>query len=153
MSDAILQLAYISRATAPLDDAALEKLAQVAALANADAAITGLLLHDGSRFIQALEGDAGAVDATMARIARDPRHASIAYIERAVVPARQFGDWAMDVRRVHDAQGTRAFLSDLKRTLRPVYNHRLVAAFIGFAMLGHPGLRARGAAPGSSDYA
>lgn len=153
MAEAIFQLVYISRATAPLDDGALEDLAQQAALANAAAAITGLLLHDGSRFIQALEGDAGAVDATMARIARDPRHVSIAFVERAFVPARQFGDWAMDVRRVHDAQGTRAFLADLKRTLRPVDNHRLVAAFIGFAMLGHPGLRARGTPPGTTGHA
>ncbi len=153
MAEAILQLVYISRASAPLDDAALEELAQGAAMANADNAITGLLLHDGSRFIQALEGDANAVDATMARIARDARHASIAYVERAFVPIRQFGDWAMDVRRVNDAQGTRAFLADLKRTLRPVDNHRLVAAFIGFAMLGHPGLRARGTPPGVAGYA
>ncbi|KQN92773.1 hypothetical protein ASE95_08945 [Sphingomonas sp. Leaf231] len=138
----IFQLVYISRAVRPFEDAELEELSRVATTSNTRLDITGLLLHDGRRFIQALEGDFAAVDATMARIARDPRHESIAFVERVHVPRRQFGGWAMDTRRVGDTTDTDAFLTDLERTLRDVDDRRLVAAFIGFVMLGRPHLRA-----------
>ncbi len=149
MADPVYQLVYISRATRPLDDAELARLATVAARINGGHDITGLLLYDGSRFIQALEGPQPPVDMLMARIARDPRHDSIAYIERRAVAARQFGGWAMDARRVRDAGGAQTFLDDLKRLLASVDDHRLVAAFIGFAMLGRPELRARRASRGA----
>jgi hypothetical protein len=148
MSEPVFQLVYISRATRPLDDAELGRLATDAARFNAGHAITGLLLHDGARFIQALEGQRAFVETVMERIARDRRHDSIVFIERRPVPARQFGTWAMDVRRIHDMNGAHAFLTDLKQTLVPVDDHRLVAAFIGFATLARPGLRARRAHPG-----
>ncbi len=150
MADPVYQLVYISRATRPLDDPELTRLATAAARFNGGHDITGLLLHDGSRFIQALEGPQPAVEALMTRIARDPRHDSIAYIERRTVAGRQFGGWAMDARRVRDAGGAQAFLDDLKRLLAPVDDHRLVAAFIGFAMLGRPELRTRRTPPGAS---
>src|SRR5690242_5872482 len=100
MADTVYQLVYISRAVRPLDDIDLTQLAAEAARFNGRQAITGLLLHDGGRFIQALEGVQPQVEALMTRIARDPRHDSIAYVERRAVPERQFGGWAMDARRV-----------------------------------------------------
>ncbi|WP_159756193.1 BLUF domain-containing protein [Sphingomonas sp. 8AM] len=149
MADLVYQLVYISHASGPLDDAELDRLAVEATRFNADHAITGLLLHDGWRFIQALEGRQSEVEALMARIERDPRHDSIAYIERRQVQARQFGGWAMEVRRVRDTTAAQAFLDDLKQVLAAVDDHRLIAAFLGFAMLGRPELRIRRAAPGA----
>lgn len=143
MPQSVYQLVYISRATRPLDDIELGRLATAAKHFNDGHAITGLLLHDGGRFIQALEGRRAYVERAMERIARDRRHDSIAFVERRPVPARQFGGWSMDVRRIHDRQSAQPFLTDLKRTLATVDDHRLVAAFIGFAMLGRPGMRAR----------
>jgi hypothetical protein len=142
MADPVYQLVYISRAARPLDDPNLTRLAASAARFNGSHAITGLLLHDGGRFIQALEGSQPQVEALMARIARDPRHDAIAFVERRAVASRQFGGWAMDARRVRDASGAKLFLHDLKQMLDAVDDPRLVAAFIGFAMLGRPELRA-----------
>lgn len=147
MSAPLYQLVYISRATRPLDNRELDELGKKAAHFNDLQGLSGLLLHDGHRFIQALEGQRDAVEALMERIERDPRHDSIAYVERGSVTARQFGGWAMDVRRVRDTRGAQGFLADLKRTLASVEDHRLVAAFIGFAMLGRPELRANRTAP------
>ena len=149
MADPVYQLVYISRATRPLDDPELARLATGASRFNGGHGITGLLLHDGSRFIQALEGPQPAVETLMAQIAHDQRHDSIAYVERRPVAAQQFGGWAMDARRVRDFGGAQAFLDDLKRMLTAVDDHRLVAAFIGFAMLGRPELRARRPLPGA----
>lgn len=143
MPRSVYQLVYISRATRPLDDAELQRLAIGAKRFNDGHDITGLLLHDGGRFIQALEGRRMYVETAMERIVRDRRHDSIAYVERRPVSVRQFGTWGMDVRRIHDRHGTQTFLTHLKQTLAPVDDHRLVAAFIGFAMLGRPGMRAR----------
>ncbi len=148
MENPVFQLVYISRAVVPLDNAELDRLAQSAAFLNRRHHLTGLLLYDGARFIQALEGDEAAVTAIMERIANDPRHDSIAYVERRHVARRQFGGWAMDVRRVRDAQDAHAFLDDLRATLARVDDHRLVAAFIGFAVLGRPELRAHRSYPG-----
>ncbi len=146
MADPVYQLVYISRATRPLDDPELTRLATAAARFNGGHDITGLLLHDGSRFIQALEGPPPNIDALMTRIAGDPRHDSIAIVERRTVATQQFGGWAMETRRVRDADGARSFLDDLKHLLAAVDDHRLVAAFIGFATLGRPELRGRYAA-------
>lgn len=147
MTEDVYQLVHISRATRPLDNAELDQLARTAAASNARRDVTGLLLHDGARFIQALEGARATLDHLMMRIARDPRHDSIAYVERRDVIARQFGGWAMDVRRVRDTGGARAFLTDVKQLLAHVDDHRVIAAFLGFAMLGRPELRTRDGAP------
>ncbi|WP_394647964.1 BLUF domain-containing protein [uncultured Sphingomonas sp.] len=153
MDDPVFQLVYQSRATRPLDNVELDRLALSAATFNRQHHVTGLLLYDGSRFIQALEGTHDAVTLAMNRIDVDPLHDSIAYVERRFVARRQFGGWAMDVRRVLDGESAQAFLADLRRTLATVEDHRLVAAFIGFALLGRPELRARRSPPGERERA
>ncbi|MGK6324933.1 BLUF domain-containing protein [Sphingomonas sp. DT-51] len=120
MADPLHQIVYISRATTPLDDAAAADLHRVAAERNAQQGITGLLLHDGTRFIQAIEGSAPALHALMARIGRDPRHYAIGCVSDAPIAARQFGDWAMDYRRIDDQPAAAAFLATVKRALAGV---------------------------------
>ncbi|TCP35938.1 BLUF domain-containing protein [Sphingomonas sp. BK235] len=134
MADALHQIVYLSQAVAPLDAADTAALAQAAAERNRLLGVTGLLLHDGARFIQALEGDPAAVRALMARIARDPRHYAIAYIADAPVTTRQFGDWAMDYHTLDDSDDD--FVAEVKRALAGVDDAALLAAFIGFAVLG-----------------
>lgn len=141
MRSNIYQIVYQSRATAPLDDAAAARLGRVAYDFNSALGVTGLLLYDGARFIQALEGDEAAVAEIMKRIERDTRHDSLTYVQRGMVDARQFGDWAMDFRRVDDVAGARAFIEGVKRAMTSVQDTRLIAAFIGFAVLGRPDVR------------
>lgn len=141
MADALHQIVYLSQAVAPLDAADTAALAQAAAERNRLLGVTGLLLHDGARFIQALEGDPAAVRALMARITRDPRHYAIAYIADAPVAVRQFGDWAMDYHTLDDSDDD--FVAEVKRSLAGVDDAALLAAFIGFAVLGR-GERRRG---------
>jgi hypothetical protein len=140
------QIVYISRATAPLSDDAAAALCRAAAERNRGAGITGLLLHDGARFIQAIEGDEAALRALMARITRDPRHHAIGFVSDSPVAARQFGDWGMDYRRVDDIPAAADFLTTVKRALAGVDDPGLLAAFIGFAVIGR-GERRRGFVP------
>ena len=146
MAAALHQIVYISRATAPLCDDAAAALCGAAAERNRGAGITGLLLHDGARFIQAIEGDEAGLRALMARITRDPRHHAIGYVSDGAVAARQFGDWAMDYRHVHDVPAAADFLAAVKRALAGVEDPGLLAAFIGFAVIGR-GERRRGFVP------
>jgi hypothetical protein len=57
--------------------------------------VTGSLLASRTCFVQALEGDAAAVSATMARIERDPRHESLTRFEDQRIERRIFGEWSM----------------------------------------------------------
>ncbi|MBB3347452.1 BLUF domain-containing protein [Sphingomonas sp. BK069] len=82
----------------------------------------------------------------MVRIARDPRHHAIGYVSDGPVAARQFGEWAMDYRRVDDIPAAADFLATVKRALAGVEDPGLLAAFIGFAVIGR-GERRRGFVP------
>ncbi len=65
---------------------------------NAIDGITGLLWTDGERFLQVIEGEAGAVDACYTRICADTRHRDIVKIIEQAIESREFGYWTMESR-------------------------------------------------------
>lgn len=67
---------------------------------NASDAITGLLMFNGKRFMQVLEGPPEAVQATFARICGDRRHRAPVLLSQTAVSHREFGDWSMGYRAV-----------------------------------------------------
>ena len=91
----LVRLTYVSRAAAPLGEAALHRLLDKARQHNQANGLTGALLDHGGRFLQVLEGPAEAVEAAFRRVAADPRHHRIVLVERAAVQSRQFSHWAM----------------------------------------------------------
>lgn len=126
---------YTSRAKRPFSYVDLVHLRAFSASVNRVTGITGLLVSDGSRFIQSLEGDAGAVDATMNRIAKDPRHDNICYIEDRETERRQFGQWSTQFRDVTAQCDGVDFLARVKTMVDQVETEATKAAFIGFASL------------------
>lgn len=62
---------------------------------NARVDITGVLLYVGHRFLQVLEGEAGAVDRLLQRIAGDTRHRDMEIVLDERVETRVFGQWSM----------------------------------------------------------
>ena len=92
----MLQLVYISTARGPVD---MTAILRVSRRNNARDAVTGLLYHDGRRFLQALEGEEAEVEAAFARIAADPRHRAVVVLSRRTVDTREFGPWEMAERR------------------------------------------------------
>ena len=89
---------YVSRVS---DMASLELAATVRDVLhtsranNARAGVTGMLLTFRGYFVQALEGEDHAVKATLARVARDPRHTELQVLGSDFTTARAFGRWAM----------------------------------------------------------
>ena len=89
------KLIYASQATKSFDTDALQGVLEVARQRNAREGITGMLLYADESFLQILEGEADALDATYARIARDTRHGGMRLLQRSPVRQRSFSSWSM----------------------------------------------------------
>lgn len=62
--------------------------------------ITGMLLYSEGNFLQVLEGEPDAVDATYQRICLDPRHRNIMLLQEEPVNQRDFAQWSMGYKRL-----------------------------------------------------
>jgi len=89
------QLVYVSSATAPFSAEDLRVLLAEARAKNEERGITGMLLYHDGNFIQAIEGEAAAVETLHAEILRDPRHRGVLVLSRGPIERRQFDGWAM----------------------------------------------------------
>ena len=96
----MLTLVYVSSAKALLTEQELLELLRHSRQNNAELGVTGLLLHIGGNFMQALEGPDEAVEALYDRIGADPRHHQVRTILRVPCTQRLFPDWSMDFQEV-----------------------------------------------------
>ena len=101
---------YVSEADKPMSEAELEEILRVSRRNNEAAGITGLLIYkESSRdrhpsFIQLIEGERDAVDATYRRIIKDRRHHNKIPLEQGETPERQFAGWSMGFKNVTPQQ-------------------------------------------------
>ena len=99
----LLRAVYVSTATRDLRDEELVALLDVSRRDNvARWDVTGALAYHDRVFIQVLEGHEAAVEALLARIARDPRHTGMMVVSRSRIDGRMFGGWAMGWVRAAD---------------------------------------------------
>lgn len=107
-------LTYTSRASLDLGDEDLAAIHQTARHLNALDGITGLLLFDGSRFLQIIEGAEDAIDNLVERLRMDRRHSAFELRDERYLERRSFPDWSMELVRV------RAGYGDAKDALAPI---------------------------------
>lgn len=93
----MFRLLYISTARAEMDMVTLQAILQSAQISNRARGLTGLLIFDGNRFMQYLEGEEGAVRTLFATIKQDPRHYAVATLRESYGEERQCADWDMAV--------------------------------------------------------
>jgi len=62
---------------------------------NTAAGITGLLLYDGERYIQILEGEPLKVETLFRTISNDTRHFDLELLHKGPITGRSFKDWRM----------------------------------------------------------
>jgi hypothetical protein len=110
----MIQVSYISQATAPMSAEDLLSLLLQSRRNNAARGITGMLLYGNETFLQVIEGEDAAVDALVERIGGDARHSGVKILARKSVPGRQYSDWSMSFERVtpqalEDIEGLRNF--------------------------------------------
>jgi hypothetical protein len=107
----VRQLIYISSVNPAVPIDADEILAG-SRRRNTALGITGLLYHDGKRFLQAIEGEDAAIADLYGRLQGDPRHRAIVILSDRQVDAREFGAWAMAHRQPGDGEG---FVAEVER--------------------------------------
>ena len=93
-------LTYTSLARLDLQADDIEAIHRIARDLNALDGITGLLIFNGTHFLQIVEGTPPSIDALMERLRRDNRHSSIEIRDEQMVEQRSFPDWSMDLVRV-----------------------------------------------------
>lgn len=86
-------LCYRSRANTPPSTDNLTKLVSEARARNKSVGVTGMLVHEGDRFFQWLEGPSEALDVLWSSIRHDDRHGEIELLGEGVTPIRLFSDW------------------------------------------------------------
>ena len=90
-------IAYVSQAQPDLSAERLQMLVEDAARFNKLAGVTGVLLNDGERFLQDIEGPPDGIDSVYERILQAGSHVDIVELARGRVGQRQFPYWAMRV--------------------------------------------------------
>ena len=78
------------------------EIAGKARLFNSEHDITGLLIFDGMRFCQQLEGSSKQVLALMERITQDPRHTHVELLHHAPLSERRFKSFSLGYATVDD---------------------------------------------------
>jgi hypothetical protein len=93
-------LTYTSLARLDLDASDIEAIHRTARDLNALEGITGLLVFNGTHFLQIVEGSPEAIDGLMERLRRDPRHSALEVRDERKIAERSFPDWSMELVKV-----------------------------------------------------
>ena len=93
-------LTYTSLARLDLDAGELEAIHRTAREVNALEGITGILIFNGTHFLQIIEGAPDAIDELLERLRGDHRHSGIEVRDERAVEERSFPDWSMELVRV-----------------------------------------------------
>jgi hypothetical protein len=123
---------YTSRVAKGLDFAIVPSILEVSRVRNRSVGITGVLVFDGERFAQWLEGPPAQVLALAARIETDPRHTDMRVLFthcQAAASKRRISRWsagyaeAPDLDRLHGEGAPRgAAALDLFVSLMPRFD-------------------------------
>jgi hypothetical protein len=92
---------YTSLARLDLQASDLEAIHRTAREQNALDGITGLLVFNGTHFLQIIEGAEDAIEDLVERLRKDPRHNGFEIRDRRQVDTRSFPDWSMELVRVN----------------------------------------------------
>ncbi len=134
----MIRLSYISTARPGTDDFAASAILAKSRSNNRRDGLTGLLLFDGKRFLQALEGDEPQVLATLARIKRDPHHYACVELSRSTITARAFGMWDMAWQRLSRVDEQESLAVTVDRMVAQVTDANVRAHFMSFARIERP---------------
>jgi hypothetical protein len=96
----LTSVTYTSLARLDLQTDDLEDIHRSAREHNALDGITGLLVFNGTHFLQIIEGAEDAIEDLIARLRLDPRHTGFEIRDQRRVETRSFPGWSMELVRV-----------------------------------------------------
>lgn len=129
------QIIYISTASGEATDGVVQAILNTSRRNNSRDGITGLLISDGKRYLQALEGDKALVEAAYARIKSDPRHKAVVILSNKLVGQPRFGCWDMAFMGSADTSDTPSLGEIVDRLVAEVSDPNIRALFSSFAHL------------------
>src|SRR5690348_5035879 len=91
---------YTSLARLDLQAQDLEAIHRTAREVNALEGITGVLIFNGTHFLQIVEGAPDAIGELVERLRRDPRHHGFDIRDQRPIEGRSFPDWSMELVKV-----------------------------------------------------
>ena len=103
ISSALYEVLYVSTLAPDQPTAVVAEIAAKARQVNAQLDITGLLIFDGQRFCQQLEGPQKAVLKLIERIRNDPRHVNVEVVHNGPLARRRFQQFSLAFSTVEDA--------------------------------------------------
>ena len=95
LTDDIYEMLYVSTMAPTAPVSVVSSLAVQSRVANALQRITGMLIFDGIRFCQYVEGSKNDVLALFERICADSRHAAITLIHQGPLQERRFNKFSL----------------------------------------------------------
>jgi len=131
----LLTLIYRSHMSDQLHLSSLNSFISLANIKNSLSEITGILLFDGTHFIQLLEGPELAVDSLFKVISQDNRHHNVVELMRDFAPERRFGRVGMeifDLRELHDDTVIQAILDRGTSKFQRDYDDRALQFLYSF---------------------
>ena len=93
-------LTYTSVARPDLQPADIAAIHHVSLDLNALEGITGILIYNGERFLQVIEGARNAIDDLLRRLLADDRHSQVKVEDERHIAEREFADWTMKLAQV-----------------------------------------------------
>lgn len=121
---------YVSVADPELVSDDIYQLVGNAQQRNAADNISGVMLYNGSNFLQLIEGEEAIIDACFARIHTDPRHSGVITLRNDICAVREFPRWAMRYSLVE--QPSETTLAAVREAGAPrVETLDRIAAFVG----------------------
>lgn len=111
-------LIYRSRLSSGFTPANLPMLVNKAQAKNEHLEVTGVLLYDGSHFLQVLEGPLESVNLLYSMIRDDPRHDSVVELMRDYAPRRRFSNFGMAFIDLRNVEQSAIFRSPLIKRSR-----------------------------------
>lgn len=99
----LTSVTYVSRAASDLTDDGVFKIYKDALENNSFDGITGLLVYDGTSFVQIIEGTEQALLDLFQRLKRDARHGELIIVDEREIKERSFRDWSMKLLRIDRA--------------------------------------------------
>ena len=124
-------LIYTSWARPGIEAGEVEAIVASAKVNNPLDGITGVLIFNGTAFLQILEGGASAVDGLARRLASDRRHSNMSIRDERPIAQRTFPDWSMAYLRLEDGKfdGEEAVQRALERDL-PLHLRNIVLGIV-----------------------
>lgn len=121
-------LTYTSLAQLDLSAGDLEDIHRSARAMNGLNGITGLLIFNGTHFLQVIEGGQEAIDVLVEKLRRDPRHTGFEIRDIAFVEERSFPQWSMELIRIEASyfEALESIEDRLPETMAPQIRDRVL---------------------------